>query len=150
MVSKASEDLPDPDRPVKTMSESRGRSSETFLRLCSRAPRTMRRSATPVRTFLGLRGVTGARPPCFLRLGGATDNAGRIPGLHNNPRPSSMPDATPDHIARAFDLRHGFTTFTQRCGGAKVSSMIDHGHDLASVRDAMDRLLTAAAKLDNA
>ncbi|MGW2568530.1 maleylpyruvate isomerase family mycothiol-dependent enzyme [Streptomyces sp. NPDC001537] len=28
--------------------------------------------------------------------------------------------------------------------------MIDHGHDLASVRDATDRLLTAAAKLDNA
>lgn len=28
--------------------------------------------------------------------------------------------------------------------------MIDHGHDLASVRDATDRLLTAAAQLDNA
>ncbi|MEU6142178.1 maleylpyruvate isomerase family mycothiol-dependent enzyme [Streptomyces sp. NPDC047081] len=28
--------------------------------------------------------------------------------------------------------------------------MIDHGHDLASVRDATERLLTAAAKLDNA
>ncbi|GAA3792146.1 maleylpyruvate isomerase family mycothiol-dependent enzyme [Streptomyces coacervatus] len=28
--------------------------------------------------------------------------------------------------------------------------MIDHGHDLASVRDATDRLLTAVAKLDNA
>jgi maleylpyruvate isomerase len=61
-----------------------------------------------------------------------------------------MPDAAPDHIARAFDLRHSFTTFTQRCGAASVSSMIDHAHDLASVRDATDRLLTAAAKLDNA
>jgi len=29
-------------------------------------------------------------------------------------------------------------------------TMIDHGHDLASVRDATDRLLTAAAELDNA
>ncbi|MCL6667087.1 MULTISPECIES: maleylpyruvate isomerase family mycothiol-dependent enzyme [Streptomyces] len=28
--------------------------------------------------------------------------------------------------------------------------MIDHGHDLASVRDATDRLLAAAAELDNA
>ncbi|MEU1267612.1 maleylpyruvate isomerase family mycothiol-dependent enzyme [Streptomyces sp. NPDC005799] len=28
--------------------------------------------------------------------------------------------------------------------------MIDHGHDLASVRDATDRLLTAAAGMDNA
>lgn len=61
-----------------------------------------------------------------------------------------MPDATTDHIARAFDLRHCFTTFTQRCGGSRVSTMIDHAHDLASVRDATDRLLTAVAKLDNA
>ena len=61
-----------------------------------------------------------------------------------------MPDATPDPIARTFDLRHLFTTFTQRCGGSRVSTMIDHAHDLASVRDATERLLTAAAKLDNA
>src|SRR3989337_2664357 len=39
MVSKASEDLPEPDSPVITTSLSRGRSSEIFLRLCSRAPR---------------------------------------------------------------------------------------------------------------
>jgi hypothetical protein len=46
MVSKASEDLPDPDRPVNTTSESRGRSTSIFFRLCSRAPRIamMRRS----------------------------------------------------------------------------------------------------------
>src|SRR5256714_13632730 len=41
MVSKASDDLPDPDRPVKTISLSRGSSMLTFLRLCSRAPRTI-------------------------------------------------------------------------------------------------------------
>src|ERR1700726_4369375 len=40
MVSKASEDLPEPDRPVNTTSRSRGISRSTFLRLCSRAPRT--------------------------------------------------------------------------------------------------------------
>src|SRR5258706_14957293 len=39
MVSKASDDLPEPDRPVKTTSRSRGISRSTFLRLCSRAPR---------------------------------------------------------------------------------------------------------------
>src|SRR3990170_6719196 len=39
MVSKASDDLPEPDSPVITTSLSRGRSSEMFLRLCSRAPR---------------------------------------------------------------------------------------------------------------
>ncbi len=61
-----------------------------------------------------------------------------------------MPDAAPDDIARAFDLRHTFTTFTQRCGGARVSTMIDHARDLASVRDATERLLSAAVKLDDA
>src|SRR5664279_5265386 len=39
MVSKASEDLPEPDRPVKTTSWSRGMATSMFLRLCSRAPR---------------------------------------------------------------------------------------------------------------
>src|SRR5262245_17198001 len=39
MVSKASEDLPEPDRPVITTSRSRGMSTSMFLRLCSRAPR---------------------------------------------------------------------------------------------------------------
>src|SRR5471030_949386 len=45
MVSKASDDFPEPESPVKTISLSRGRSRETSLRLCSRAPRTTRRSA---------------------------------------------------------------------------------------------------------
>src|ERR1700730_7009214 len=39
MVSKASDDFPEPDSPVKTTSRSRGISRSTFLRLCSRAPR---------------------------------------------------------------------------------------------------------------
>src|SRR6185437_13170285 len=39
MVSKASDDLPEPDRPVNTASLSRGISTSMFLRLCSRAPR---------------------------------------------------------------------------------------------------------------
>src|SRR5258708_26966628 len=39
MVSKASEDLPEPERPVNTTSLSRGIDSVTFFRLCSRAPR---------------------------------------------------------------------------------------------------------------
>lgn len=40
MVSKASEDLPEPERPVMTTSLSRGMSRSMPLRLCSRAPRT--------------------------------------------------------------------------------------------------------------
>src|ERR1700743_2505308 len=46
MVSNARLDLPEPDKPVNTIMASRGRSSETSLRLCSRAPRTKSRSAT--------------------------------------------------------------------------------------------------------
>src|SRR6185436_17608270 len=38
MVSNASDDLPEPDRPVITTSLSRGISTSMFLRLCSRAP----------------------------------------------------------------------------------------------------------------
>src|ERR1700730_6440248 len=40
MVSKARLDLPEPERPVTTMSLSRGISTEMFLRLCTRAPWT--------------------------------------------------------------------------------------------------------------
>src|SRR3990172_5512147 len=38
MVSKAREDFPEPDNPVNTINRLRGSSSETFFRLCSRAP----------------------------------------------------------------------------------------------------------------
>src|SRR5437588_9282583 len=40
MVSNARLDLPEPESPVTTMRLSRGTSSETFLRLCTRAPCT--------------------------------------------------------------------------------------------------------------
>ena len=41
MVSKANELLPEPESPVMTMRLSRGNSTLTFFKLCSRAPRTM-------------------------------------------------------------------------------------------------------------
>src|SRR3954470_10665776 len=41
MVSKASEDLPDPLSPVITVSVLRGISTLMFFRLCWRAPRTV-------------------------------------------------------------------------------------------------------------
>src|SRR5215207_7114442 len=40
MVSNASEDLPEPEGPVMTVSARRGISRSRFLRLCWRAPRT--------------------------------------------------------------------------------------------------------------
>src|SRR6266481_1630555 len=44
MVSKARDDLPEPERPVITVNLSRGISTSMFLRLCCRAPRTVMRS----------------------------------------------------------------------------------------------------------
>src|ERR1039457_1944575 len=46
IVSNARLAFPDPDNQVNTIMESRGSSSDTSFRLCSRAPRTTRRSAT--------------------------------------------------------------------------------------------------------
>src|SRR4029453_176662 len=40
MVSNARLDLPEPESPVTTISLSRGISSETFFKLCTRAPCT--------------------------------------------------------------------------------------------------------------
>src|SRR5215210_3576761 len=44
MVSKASEDLPEPERPVMTVRLSRGITTLMSFRLCWRAPRTVMRS----------------------------------------------------------------------------------------------------------
>lgn len=41
MVSKASDDLPDPESPVTTVSVLRGIETERLRRLCCRAPRTV-------------------------------------------------------------------------------------------------------------
>ncbi len=40
IVPNASDDLPEPETPVNTTSASRGTSTSTSFRLCSRAPRT--------------------------------------------------------------------------------------------------------------
>src|SRR5712691_7484417 len=67
MVSKASEDLPDPESPVKTVRVFRGISTVMFLRLCSRAPRTMRASldiAVQPTQDVAVRSILGARGRC--------------------------------------------------------------------------------------
>src|SRR5688500_11192434 len=56
MVSNASDDLPEPDRPVETMRGSRGRSRERLRALWPRAPRI-----TPISDTR--RESTGARMP---------------------------------------------------------------------------------------
>src|SRR6516162_5093962 len=76
IVSKARLDLPDPDSPVNTIMASRGRSRETSLRLCSRAPRTTSRSAT-ARSSLRLRHADGGSTQRLAMVVGGSD----IPGL---------------------------------------------------------------------
>src|ERR1044072_5689809 len=50
MVSKAREDLPEPDSPVITVKRSRGMSTLMFFRLCWRAPLTLMRSMAIAKT----------------------------------------------------------------------------------------------------
>src|SRR3984885_9656886 len=130
MVSKARDDLPDPDRPVKTISRSRGRSSETSRRLCSRAPRTTRRSticrgyreavSLPIAPLLGLvgeqpRGVGPgvAQSVPRLRAPGLALDAGAATGvveglgrrvLSQDPQEERRGRVTCDETARR--LRH--------------------------------------------
>src|SRR3546814_16290489 len=62
-VSKASDDFPDPDRPVTTTSLWRGKSTEIFLRLCVRAPRMRIASISfKVQVFQRLTCYYNARP----------------------------------------------------------------------------------------
>src|SRR5581483_11818520 len=69
MVSKASEDLPEPDRPVNTTRLSRGMATSMFLRLCSRAPRMViwraSRADLLLRSAIGL----GVRDWVFRAVG---------------------------------------------------------------------------------
>src|SRR5947208_16982498 len=77
MVSKASEDLPDPDSPVNTMSLSRGSSNETLRRLCSRAPRITSLSDTP-REYAGSGRSEHENLPAVVAGGGlASDRRGQ-------------------------------------------------------------------------
>jgi maleylpyruvate isomerase len=70
--------------------------------------------------------------------------------MFNDFRLSGMPDAAPDLIGRAFDLRVRSASFTRWCDPANVGAMIDHARDLESLQDATERLLTAVGALDNA
>src|SRR3972149_5114681 len=112
MVSKAREDLPEPESPVMTVSRSRGISTVTFLRLWTRAPRMIGRSSA-ITLELKASGAPGQRsptvskllavrrvrpyfgPPRFLSLIGGDGNRGdgrRLHrGAHNPGRPRTGP-----------------------------------------------------------
>src|SRR4030095_5778354 len=78
MVSKAREDLPDPESPVITVRLLRGISRLIFFRLCWRAPRT----TSLVRPIL--RRLPPQEPACY--------QAG-LPALRRAPAPSSDTEA---------------------------------------------------------
>src|SRR4029079_2967333 len=59
MVSNARDDLPEPERPVITTRLSRGISTSTFLRLCSRAPLIL------IPTILFMRVARSAKKPAL-------------------------------------------------------------------------------------
>src|SRR5919204_16106 len=63
IVSKARLDFPDPERPVITISELRGSSRSTSLRLCSLAPRMTIRSDGAITSSVRGRTVVPGRPP---------------------------------------------------------------------------------------
>src|SRR4029077_1171872 len=115
MVSKASDDLPDPDSPVITTRLSRGKSTSMFLRLCSRAPR-MRMDciglnlASPSKGFYRHRRIRAeykenntltqrTQGPRGVRKGRLTNEAVRQRGL-------SAPPGRPDPQEKSFSLSH--------------------------------------------
>src|SRR6266849_10192505 len=87
MVSKASEDLPEPESPVMTVSELRGISTLMFLRLCWRAPRT----TSFVRPMIPNAPSTGAPAP-------SEHTAARITFHHSRP---NSPGSTRLHFRSA-------------------------------------------------
>src|SRR5881397_231443 len=86
IVSKARLDLPEPESPVNTMIASRGRSRWTSLRLCSRAPRTTRRSMCSLSVEVGReeRGQQAPRTPC----GSADAGVGLFQGIEDGRVPA--------------------------------------------------------------
>src|SRR5215213_6074098 len=91
MVSKASDDLPEPDSPVMTTIASRGMETVTSLRLCSRAPET---------TMESWRGIHNqcmsppdARPGTIPRL--ADDAESGAPRARHVARGVTRPDDQP-------------------------------------------------------
>ena len=117
-MSNARLDLPEPDSPVNTIIASRGRSRLTSLRLCSRAPRTMRRSFTRC-LLLGLVLAVGASVPS------RSDRRSDKWRHATNPRHQ--------HPRRAGGLldfvrpRHSFVLITARRDGSPQASPVTGG-----------------------
>src|ERR1700682_2729453 len=105
MVSKASEDFPDPESPVKTTSLSLGIVRSISFKLCSRAPR-MTISVCCAAAFLDLPPdpgphATGLRLVPLARLGGGRRRQG-VSIFHRIPTQPHQPVA---QLGGAFELQ---------------------------------------------
>src|SRR5439155_5605225 len=98
MVSKANEDLPDPERPVITMGLSRGRTRSRFLRLCSRAPLMMMERDSAIVVHYNRRNRT-SQAPRIAR--GSCHHARGLSPFHSD---ESVTDATSFFISAASGL----------------------------------------------
>src|SRR5215217_3129222 len=80
MVSKASDDFPEPETPVNTTRRSRGITRSTFLRLCSRAPRTAitRASLPPAPARSNISSMVAMVCPLFLVSGTGRDSGCKV------------------------------------------------------------------------
>src|SRR5689334_6872090 len=117
MVSKARLDLPEPDRPVMTTSWSRGISRSTFLRLCSRAPRTtilswdtaLKCSGAPAPKLLRAAYVRGRTRPAGAGFGlpGQAAAHRRDRGVHRAGRPGGALRPRPPHGPERGHVRPG-------------------------------------------
>src|SRR5574337_151555 len=102
MVSKASEDLPDPLSPVMTTSWSRGISRSMDLRLCSRAPRMTMRSFAMEMNHTPAEGRGKTTPRARL---GAAPSGRRRPALAPAQRDQVERQRGREKIARGVDGR---------------------------------------------
>src|SRR6185312_4813871 len=121
MVSKASEDLPEPDRPVNTTSWSRGMATSMFFRLCSRAPRMVIWRASRA----GLRGRSGMQPERSKNRRALPVRAGVILAL-------PIKKAGPCEKAKGRPFSFGFAAFLELFGEADqggVGRQIERLHD---------------------
>src|SRR5438045_7324593 len=94
MVSKAREDLPDPETPVTTVRVLCGTSTSMFLRLWTRAPRTMMLSMDMV----------GPSPATQMRLGWSVNLS-----IINRNRRSALPDSVLYDRSKRFGIKAGAT-----------------------------------------
>src|SRR3989475_13218683 len=121
MVSKATEDSAEPERPVNPTSRSRGIDRVTFFRLCSRAPRIVIWS-------VGIRTLSYSffSGDCKRRArGGDQAPSPTLDAAFGNHRPPPGVDDTASGPQRLSDLRGGDEAPLQREAHPPLDARLD-------------------------